>query len=206
METIRATVPVTRPPSWAVQQRHLMAAMEEGVHPFVDRYVRDNGEFIWDDAWGGGSPDDYYEPYFNWPLLYLMGGGSHLVELAHRGWEGVTRQLTRCGTVHNEYHKAEDVFHVSESDVFFYHLCLADPADGSLRLRARKFAGFYTGDDPAVRNYDPEKRIILSPVKRLRRPALPRRLAARLPAQGQRALRHSVLRPARHLLLEGHRE
>ena len=65
-----------------------MAAMEESVHPFVDRYVRDNGEFIWDDAWGGGSPDDYYEPYFNWPLLYLMGGGSHLVELAHRGWEG----------------------------------------------------------------------------------------------------------------------
>ena len=164
METIRATVPVTRPPSWAVQQRHLMAAMKEGVHPFVDRYVRDNGEFIWDDAWGGGSPDDYYEPYFNWPLLYLMGGGSHLIDLARCGWEGVTRQLTRCGTVHDEYHKAEDVFHISESDVFFYHLCLADPANGSLRLRARKFAGFYTGDDPEVRNYDPEKRIILSPV------------------------------------------
>ena len=76
----------------------------------------------------------------------------------------MTRQLTRCGTVENEYHKAEDVFHISESDAFFYHLCLADPANGSLHLRARKFAGFYTGDDPAVRNYDPEKRIILSPV------------------------------------------
>ena len=164
METILATVPVTQPPSWAIQQRHLIKTMEESVGPFVDRYVRDNGEFIWDDVWGGGSPDDYYEPYFNWPLLHLMGGGSHLVELAHRGWEGVTRQLTRCETVHNEYHKGEDVFHISESDVFFYHLCLADPANGNLHLRARKFAGFYNGDDPDIKNYDPKNKIILSPI------------------------------------------
>ena len=33
----------TGPPSWAAQQRHLMAAMEESVHALVDRYVRDNG-------------------------------------------------------------------------------------------------------------------------------------------------------------------
>ena len=163
MQTIRATVPVTQPPSWAVQQRHLLHSMEQSVHPFIDRYVRPNGEFIWDDVWGGGSPDDYYEPYFNWPLLYLMGGGEHLIELAHRGWEGVTRQLTRCGTVHNEYHRGEDVFHISESDVFFYHLCLADSKNGELHRRARKFAGFYNGDDPQVKNYDPEHKIILSP-------------------------------------------
>jgi len=163
LETIRATVPVTQPPSWAVQQRHLLHAMEQSIHPFIDRYVRPNGEFIWDDAWGGGSPDDYYEPYFNWPLLYLMGGGESLLERAHCGWDGVTRQLTRCGTVHNEYHRGEDVFHISESDIFFYHLCLADPENGELQRRARKFAGFYNGDDPVVKNYDPVLKIILSP-------------------------------------------
>ena len=54
METILATVPVTQPPAWAIQQRHLIKTMEESVGPFVDRYVRDNGEFIWDDVWGGG--------------------------------------------------------------------------------------------------------------------------------------------------------
>ena len=164
MESIRATVPVTHPPSWAVQQRHLMSEMEQSVYPFVERYVRPDGEFIWDDVWGGGSPDDYYEPYFNWPLLYLMGGGAHLVEFAHRGWEGITRQLTRCGTVHNEYHKGEDVFHISESDIFFYHLCLSDPGNGELHRRARKFAGFYNGDDPGVVNYDHEHKIILAPI------------------------------------------
>ncbi len=164
MDTIRATVPVTEPPGWAVHQRHLIAAMEQSVHPFIERYVREDGEFIWDDAWGGGSPDDYYEPYFNWPLLYMMGGGPHLMELAHRGWEGITRQLTRMGTVQNEYHKAEDIFHTAESDIFFYFLCLADPANGDLERRARKFAGFYNGDDPEVANYDPEHKIIRSPV------------------------------------------
>ena len=69
MKTIRATVPITHPRSWAVQQRHLIHTMEQSVHPFITRYVRPDGEWIWDDTWGGGSPDDYYEPYFNWPLL-----------------------------------------------------------------------------------------------------------------------------------------
>jgi hypothetical protein len=36
-------------------------------------------------------PDDYYEPFFNWPLVYLMGGGDHLLQLADRQWEAVTR-------------------------------------------------------------------------------------------------------------------
>ena len=159
--TITATVPITLPPSWAVQQRRLMTAMEESVHPFLERYTRLDGEFTYDDRWGGGA-DDFYEPYFNWPLLYLMGGGDHLVELSHRGWEAVTRQLTRRGQAGKEYAIAQDQFHQSESDVFFFHLCLADPDDGQLHLRARRFAGFFLNEDPEVRNYDPEHRIILS--------------------------------------------
>ena len=162
MQTITATVPITLPPSWAVQQRQLMTAMEESVYPFLDRYTRLDGEFIYDDCWGGGE-DDFYEPYFNWPLLYLMGGGDHLVELSHRGWEAVTRQLTRRGQAHKEYALAQDQFHQSESDVSFFHLCLADPDDGQLHLRARRFAGFFLNEDPEVRNYDPEHRILLAP-------------------------------------------
>ena len=163
METITATVPIERPPSWALHQRRLIAAMNDAVHPFVETYVHPNGELIWDDAFGGGSPDDFYETYFNWPLLYLMGGGEHLMELAHQGWEGVTRLLTRCGTVYKEYALAEDQFHQSESDIFFYHLCLADPRNGSLVMRARRFAGLYLNEDLDAVNYDPEHKIILSP-------------------------------------------
>ena len=173
MEKITASVPVTTPPSWAVQQRLLLQTMERSALPFWDRYVRDDGELYWDDSiggvspddygFGGSSPDDFYEAFFSWPLLYLMGGGGHLLEMAHRGWEGITRQLTRCGTVHKEYARCEDQFHQSESDIFFYHLCMADPANASLAIRARRFAGFYLNEDPEAINYDREHRIILSP-------------------------------------------
>ena len=69
--------------------------MNQSVQPFLDHFTREDGEFIWKDEWGGGSPDDYYEPFFNWPLVYLMGGGDHLLTLADRQWEAVTKQLTR---------------------------------------------------------------------------------------------------------------
>ena len=163
MQKITATVPVTTPPSWAAQQRLLLHALEQSAYPFWERYCRDDGELYWEDGFGGGSPDDFYESFFNWPLVYLMGGGEHLLEMAHRGWEGVTRLLTRCGTVRREYAVGEDQFHQSESDIFFYHLCLADPANAALAIRARRFAGFYLDEDAQARNYDPERKIIRAP-------------------------------------------
>ena len=163
METITASVPVTQPPSWAAQQQLLMSAMEQCTYPYWDKYCRDDGELIWDDAWGGGSPDDFYEAFFNWPLLYILGGGEDLLERAHLGWEGVTRILTRTGNVHKEYAVDEDQFHQAESDIFFYHLSLADPGNAVTAMRARRFAGLYMNEDPEAINYDPIHKIILSP-------------------------------------------
>ena len=57
----------------------------------------------------------------------MMGGAEHMLSLAERHWEAVTRQLTRLGAVHEEYGIREDNFHQSESDIFFYNLCLANP-------------------------------------------------------------------------------
>ncbi|MFL2542738.1 MAG: hypothetical protein ACJ0UT_12375 [Candidatus Latescibacterota bacterium] len=111
---------------------------------------------------GRRQPDDYYEPFFNWPLVYLMGGGEHLLSLAERQWEAVTKQLTRLGTSHKEYGIREDQMHQSESDVFFYHLSLANAEHPKRRERARRFAGFYLNEDPEAINYDPEHKILLS--------------------------------------------
>ena len=162
MTTIQADVPLDALPSWAVWQRRLFDALDQSVQPFLVHFTREDGEFIWDDSWGGGSPDDYYEPFFNWPLVYLMGGGDHLLSLAEKQWQAVTRQLTRLGTVHKEYGIREDQMHQSESDVFFYHLSLADPRAAGRVERARRFAGFYLNEDPDAINYDPEKKIVLS--------------------------------------------
>ena len=57
MQTITATVPVTLPPSWAAQQRLLLATMSDSISSFLDRYTHDDGELIYDDAWGGGADD-----------------------------------------------------------------------------------------------------------------------------------------------------
>ena len=162
MTRIVADIPIDAPPSWAVWERRLLDSMNQSVQPFLDHFTREDGEFIWKDEWGGGSPDDYYEPFFNWPLVYLIGGADHMLALAERQWEAVTRQLTRLGTIHKEYGIREDQMHQSESDIFFYHLCLANPTGSKRRERARRFAGFYLNEDPDAINYDAEHRIVLS--------------------------------------------
>ena len=162
MRSIYADVPIATSPSWAVWERRLLDTMNQSVQPFLDHFTRENGEFIWNDEWGGGSPDDFYEPFFNWPLVYLMGGADHLLTLADRQWETITKQLTRLSTVHKEYGIREDQMHQSESDILFYHLCLVDPDAPNRRERAQRFAGFYLNEDPEAINYDPAHKIVLS--------------------------------------------
>ena len=142
MSQISSNIPITNPPTWAVWERRLLKAMDQSVYPFLDHFTGDNDEFIWKDEWGGGSPDDFLEPFSNWPLVYLMGGGKHLLELANHHWEAEIKHLTRLGTYHKEYGFKEDQMHQAEADVCFYHLCLANPASLKHRKRAQRFAGF----------------------------------------------------------------
>lgn len=162
MSQISSNIPITDPPTWAVWERRLLKAMDQSVYPFLDHFTGDNDEFIWKDEWGGRSPDDFLEPFFNWPLVYLMGGGKHLLELANHHWETEIKHLTRLGTYHKEYGFEEDQMHQAEADVCFYHLCLANPANLNHRKRAQRFAGFYLNEDPDAINYDPVHKIIMS--------------------------------------------
>ncbi len=165
VQTVEATVPCLTPPAWAVWERALFAVMDEAVHPFLAKYTHPDGTLIFRETWPNGrdGADDLYESVWNWPLLYLLGGGDHLLALAHREWDAITRQLTALGPVAREYERGYDQFHQSEGYVLFYFLCLADPTNPALRARAQRFADFYTGDDPAAPNYDREHRIIRAP-------------------------------------------
>ena len=159
---ITATIPTFPPPTWAILQRQLIDLMNEATEPFLQRYVREDGELIWREG-GTGSrdgADDFYESVFNWPLFYLLGGGDHLLEHGQRIWDGITRQLTRAGMVHREYELGYDQFHQGESYIYFYFLCLADPSNPLNCERAERFAGFYIGEDPDAPNYDPVHKII----------------------------------------------
>lgn len=161
---IQATIPCINPPAWAVWERKLIAAMDRSVYPFLAKYTREDGTLIYrDDFRSRDGADDFYESFYNWPLFYLLGGGDHMLPLAHRQWEATTRLLTRYGNVYKEYERGYDQFHQAESYIYFYLLCLADPTNPLLIERARRFAGFYLNEDPEAPNYDPVHKIIRSP-------------------------------------------
>ena len=165
MITIESTIPCLAPPTWAVLERGLIALMVEAIPPFLRKYTHEDGTLIWRDTWPNtrDGVDDFYEAFYNWPLLYLLGGPDDLLPLAARQWEAVTRQLTTLGPVHKEYERGYDQFHQSEHYTYFYYLCLADPQNPLLHERARRFAGLFLNDDPEAPNYDPKHRLIRAP-------------------------------------------
>lgn len=152
-------------PNWALRQRHLIAAMNEAAPVYQERYTRRDGTFVWREKWPGmDGSDDGYESYHNWPLFYALGGSQELHERSRFLWDAVTRQFRQYGQIYREFDAYYDWMHHGESSIYFYYFGLADPHREPDRARALRFAGFYTGDDPEVENWDPEKKMIRSPI------------------------------------------
>lgn len=168
----RLTAAAQRPiPDWALRQRHLIAVMNEAAPVYQQRYTRADGTFVWREEWPGmDGSDDGYESYHNWPLFYALGGASELHTRSRHLWEAVTRQFTAYGQIYREFDAYYDWMHHGESSIYFYYFGLADPTWEPDRARALRFAGFYIGDDPSVPNWDPDKRMIRSPINGSRGP------------------------------------
>ncbi len=168
--TVRAgtTAP---PPEWALWQRHLIDLMNEAAPRFQERYTRRDGTFVWRETWPGfDGSDDGYESYHNWPLFYTLGGSADIHERSRYLWEAVTRQFTAYGQIYREFDAHYDWMHHGESSIYFYYFGLADPTRHRDRARALRFAGFYTGKDDEARNWDPDRRMIVSPMTGSRGP------------------------------------
>jgi hypothetical protein len=168
MITLDATLPCNQPPAWALLQRQLFDAIDRAVYPYVEKYFREDGTIIWRDEWPETRDglDDFYESFVHWPLYYALGGGDHILELAHKHWEALTRQFANLGPrspIYKEYERGYDQFHQSEGYLYFYQLCFADPAHPRLLEQARRFAGFFLNEDPDALNYDPVHKIIRAP-------------------------------------------
>eukprot|EP01048_Picozoa_sp_COSAG05_P000884 COSAG05_NODE_28_length_29121_cov_56.951933_1_plen_179_part_00 len=115
---ITATVPVLTAPPWAVLERQLISQMEQAVFPYLEKYTHPDGRLVYEPGLRG-SPDleldphgritssrdgldDFYESFYNWPLLYLLGGGDHLLELGQRQFDATTRLGEELGHIHKE--------------------------------------------------------------------------------------------------------
>ncbi|MCK9794629.1 hypothetical protein M1843_12815 [Isoptericola sp. 4D.3] len=156
------TTPLHEVPAWAVLERRLFDATEEAWRLFSARYTGPDGRILH----AGGfehrdGVDDLYEPFFNWPAFYALGGSDDVLYAAKHHFEGVTAQLTEAGMLTGEYENGYDWFHQGESLLLFYGLCAADPDDERFADRARRFAALYT--DPEHGNYDPARNLITAP-------------------------------------------
>ncbi len=168
--TIEALAPAP-PPEWALLQRHLIDKLAPAALEFVRKYTRPDGTLIWRDEWPGmDGSDDGYESFHNFPLYYALGGPDVMHEVSHKLWDAVTRQFTAYGQVYREFDGYYDWMHHGESSVYFYFFGLADPTVPSFRERSVRFAELYTGDDPEAKNWDPDRKLIRSPINGSRGP------------------------------------
>ncbi|MDB5586614.1 MAG: hypothetical protein JWP26_1584 [Devosia sp.] len=152
-------------PKWALLQRQIFSVLDRAAIEFADRYTRADGTLIWRDRWPGmDGSDDPYEGFMNMPLFYALGGSEEVYLRSRTIWDGITWQWTEYGQVHREYDAYYDWMHHGESNLFFYFFGLADPSVPKDRQRARRFAGFYNGEDKEALNYDVDKRLIRSPI------------------------------------------
>lgn len=158
-------------PEWALLQRQIFAVLDKAAIEFADRYTRDDGTLIWRDRWPGmDGSDDPYEGFMNMPLFYALGGSEEVYKRSRTIWDGITWQWTEYGQIHREYDAYYDWMHHGESNLFFYFFGLADPSVPKDRQRARRFAGFYNGEDTEALNWDAERKLIRSPITGSRGP------------------------------------
>jgi hypothetical protein len=162
-----------RAPEWALLQRELLRVQTEACEAFFDRYFDDRGFLRAFERWGANDgPDDAIEHVNDWALLHALGGADRVLELYRTAWEGNLRQYSRArtkdvplgrkGMYVREFPPQLDWQHISEGLTTFNLMGLSTPQDPKLIERTRRFAAFYTGEDPAAPNYDPQHRVIRS--------------------------------------------
>jgi len=171
MFELEASESIARPPDWAVRQRELFEVMEGAVERFVADYFDEDGEPLWppEDHVGVDGFDDVVEGFYNWPLVYAMGGDERFLTLAREAYEGALARGSETETpfghpmVVDEFEHCRDWFHMGEGNLYTYNVGLAAPDDATVVERAERFAGLYFGDSDTG-NYDAERRLIRGPM------------------------------------------
>ena len=170
--SLRIDTPMA-PPRWAVLERQLLADNVPACQEFFKKYFDERGYLQCFVRWGANDgPDDAFENFNRWPELHALGAGDAILQMYSKAHEGLLRQYTearttdvpiaRQGMYHKEFIVQSDWMHHGEGLQLFNRMALSIPADAKYQERARRFAGFYMGEDPDAPNYDRVHRIIRS--------------------------------------------
>jgi len=161
------------PPAWALMERELLRASTTACEEFFARYFDDRGYLECVERWGGDDgPDDAIENVNGWPVLHALGAPDVIKHMVDKAWEGHLRQFTEAKTVevpfardgmyYKEFPVMFDWVHNGEGLTVFNLTGLSDPKSYLFQHRVRRFAGFYTGEDPGAPNYDSQHKMIRS--------------------------------------------
>jgi hypothetical protein len=161
------------PPRWAVLERRLLAENVPACREFFAKYFDTRGHVQCVLRWGANDgPDDAFENFNRWPELHALGASDDILEMYTKGHEGLIGQYTeakttavpiaRQGMYYKEFIVQSDWMHHGEGLQLFNRMGLSIPMDPKYQSRARRFAGFYMGEDPDAPNYDPVHKIIRS--------------------------------------------
>jgi hypothetical protein len=161
------------PPRWARLERQLLAENVPACREFFRKYFDDRGRLQCVVRWGANDgPDDAFENFNRWPELHALGAGDDILRMFSRGHEGLLKQyadarttdvpVARQGMYYKEFIVQSDWMHHGEGLQLFNRMGLSMPMDAKYRERARRFAGFYMGEDQDAPNYDPVRKIIRS--------------------------------------------
>src|SRR5688500_7753503 len=171
--SIRIDSPMTAP-RWARLERQLLDDNVPACREFFTKYFDGRGYLQCFVRWGANDgPDDAFENFNGWPELHALGAEDEVRQLYLRGHEGLLRQYTEARTIetpiarqgmyYKEFIVQSDWMHHGEGLQLFNRMGLSlgaeDPVYGA---RARRFAGFYMGEDPEAANYDPKLKLIRS--------------------------------------------
>jgi hypothetical protein len=170
--SIRIDAPLT-PPRWAHLERQLLAENVPACREFFQKYFDDRGYLQCVVRWGANDgPDDAFENFNRWPELHALGASDDILRMYLTGHEGLIKQYTaarttevpiaREGMYYKEFIVQSDWMHHGEGLQLFNRMGLSIPSDPTYQARARRFAGFYMGEDPEAPNYDRVHRIIRS--------------------------------------------
>jgi hypothetical protein len=170
-------------PRWAELERQVLAENVPACREFYQKYFDDHGYLQCVVRWGADDgPDDAFENFNNWPELHALGASDEIKDMFLKGHEGLLKQYTeakttevpagREGMYYREYSAQSDWMHHGEGLQLFNRMGLSAPNDPKYLERAQRFAGFYTGEDPAAPNYDPQHKIIRSLINGSRGPLL----------------------------------
>jgi hypothetical protein len=161
------------PPAWALMERELLRAYTEKTHAFADTFLDERGYLLHTPRnCSLDGPDDAIETFAHWTLLPSLGADESVYKLFLKGQEGHLRQyrevtsetttIARNSDYYMDFRRQTDWLHNGEGLRGFFFQPLYDPTDNLFQKRIRRFADFYTGENPDVQNYDPEVKIIRS--------------------------------------------